>query len=818
MHCPRQLKTVDLQQMKSVTGRPDQKIAWCCDAGRQFLILAVACGPRPTTDGKTRSDSKAPKGGEKALLQPTGKKASKSKGHASSHVSKLSQGTGYGGASSAGSMHHVWAHGAASVAKITATPKKPVLSKADRELEMYLFALSKLLPSQPLGGAAPSFDHRSHTRTAEILAKTPLLRRASEVLRRSSVEDMGYQHQLYFSLLQFLVGISRHTDLRPVLFHPQTLYPESQQVAAVAFGSGGGTLHPSLAVYDTTQSLDGLLQELAKFCRHFVGHAQRYPGELEDTDEARPLSVAEAVIAAVDELQFSRTMAASVASMDRASTKYPVPGPLPNVLTRSRAAKMATTDGDDQEGKLMAAWHREHCVEEVADETIMNGFSFAAEAQALKGQASEKGRMKSLVVQMASLSADLPQGIYVRHGVSRLDVIKALIVGPKGTPYENGIFEFDMFCDSKFPSRPPHMMFRTTGGGTVEFNPNLYVNGKVCLSLLGTWAGQSWEPHRSTILQILVSIQGMIFNPAPWYNEPGREYNLDDQRSKTYSQVIWGNTLRHATVYWLKCRLSASQSSSKGKNPAQDVSPATKVAAPAAASATRAPAKPTTAADIQPLWNTQKLPDAMMHWDTDGSHDITGASFQHTVPSSSKSVPLPQTMPFWQAPKVSQPAASYANQAGASYTSAFDHPPLTAKLHPDQVPPGVPPLSHFSNFSMSAQWMQLNTPQKLGEPLGNSTYMDYLQADDALQMYQNQLQALNTSQLPFSSHIYNPPRPPMESAVAPDHDDVLWGETLRTHFSVMATKIVDTAVASPYGTDQLILSQVKHALRAHKFI
>lgn len=512
--------------MKSVTGRPDQKIAWCCDAGRQFLILAVACGPGPTVDGKTRSDSKAPKGGAKTLLQPTGKKASKSKGHPSSHVSKLSQGTGYGGASSAGTMHHAWAHGAASVAKITATPKKPALSKADRELETYFFALSKLLPSQPLGGAAPSFDHKSHTRTAEILAKTPLLPRASEVLRRSSVEDMGHQHELYFSLLQFLIGISRHTDLRPVLFHPQTLYPESQQVAAVAFGPRGGTLHPSLAVYDTTRSLDGLLQELAKFCRHFVGHAQRYPGELEDTDEARPQSVAKAVIAAVDELQFSRTMAASVTSMDRASTKYPVPKLLPNVLTRSRAAKIATTDGDDQGGKLMAAWHREHCVEEVADETIMDGFSFAAEAQALKGQASEKGRMKSLVVQMASLSANLPQGIYVRHGVSRLDVIKALIVGPRGTPYENGIFEFDMFCDSKFPSRPPHMMFRTTGGGTVEFNPNLYINGKgsamaqdptvvlmltsflVCLSLLGTWAGQSWEPHRSTILQILVSIQG----------------------------------------------------------------------------------------------------------------------------------------------------------------------------------------------------------------------------------------------------------------------------------------------------------------------
>ena len=27
----------------------------------------------------------------------------------------------------------------------------------------------------------------------------------------------------------------------------------------------------------------------------------------------------------------------------------------------------------------------------------------------------------------------------------------------------------------------------TTGAGTIRFNPNLYSNGTVCLSLLGTW-------------------------------------------------------------------------------------------------------------------------------------------------------------------------------------------------------------------------------------------------------------------------------------------------------------------------------------------
>ena len=49
--------------------------------------------------------------------------------------------------------------------------------------------------------------------------------------------------------------------------------------------------------------------------------------------------------------------------------------------------------------------------------------------------------------------------------------------------------------------------FRTTGGGQVRFNPNLYKDGKVCLSLLGTWPGaqgEQWSKQISTIIQVTV--------------------------------------------------------------------------------------------------------------------------------------------------------------------------------------------------------------------------------------------------------------------------------------------------------------------------
>ena len=36
-----------------------------------------------------------------------------------------------------------------------------------------------------------------------------------------------------------------------------------------------------------------------------------------------------------------------------------------------------------------------------------------------------------------------------------------------------------------YPHNPPHVTLLTTDCGRVRFNPNLYSNGKVCLSNLG---------------------------------------------------------------------------------------------------------------------------------------------------------------------------------------------------------------------------------------------------------------------------------------------------------------------------------------------
>ncbi|KAG8386319.1 hypothetical protein BUALT_Bualt03G0136600 [Buddleja alternifolia] len=119
------------------------------------------------------------------------------------------------------------------------------------------------------------------------------------------------------------------------------------------------------------------------------------------------------------------------------------------------------------------------------------------------------------------LEKDLPDTIFVRVYESRIDLLRAVIVGAEGTPYHDGLFFFDVFFPSSYPNVPPQVHYHSGG---LRINPNLYNCGKVCLSLLNTWSGshkEQWIPGVSTMLQVLVSIQGLILNAKPYFNEPG---------------------------------------------------------------------------------------------------------------------------------------------------------------------------------------------------------------------------------------------------------------------------------------------------------
>ncbi|TNY17926.1 hypothetical protein DMC30DRAFT_419335 [Rhodotorula diobovata] len=169
-----------------------------------------------------------------------------------------------------------------------------------------------------------------------------------------------------------------------------------------------------------------------------------------------------------------------------------------------------------------------------------------------------------LAKELAVLSTGLPPGIWVRVDESRIDVIKCLIAGPEGSPYAGGLFEFDIFLPlgelftrrGLHPQTSPLVWLMTTGKGQCRFNPNLYAEGKVCLSLLGTWSGareEMWQPHKSTLLQVLLSITSMILGTNyPFYNEPGFGAPRDDERNKNYNKNVSLATTRWAILEWIE--------------------------------------------------------------------------------------------------------------------------------------------------------------------------------------------------------------------------------------------------------------------------
>lgn len=144
-----------------------------------------------------------------------------------------------------------------------------------------------------------------------------------------------------------------------------------------------------------------------------------------------------------------------------------------------------------------------------------------------------------------SLFRDPLPGIYVVPDDTNATLLHAIIVGPFGTPYEGGFFYFILDCPDDYPYSPPKVKLMTTGGGRVRFNPNLYANGKVCLSILGTWSGPGWSIVQ-TIASVLMSIQSLM-NETPYHNEPGFE-TADAMHVEAYNHCIRHETIRVAVL------------------------------------------------------------------------------------------------------------------------------------------------------------------------------------------------------------------------------------------------------------------------------
>jgi len=133
------------------------------------------------------------------------------------------------------------------------------------------------------------------------------------------------------------------------------------------------------------------------------------------------------------------------------------------------------------------------------------------------------------------------QGIYYIHDDTDLLKGYAMIVGPKDTPYFGGNYFFQLNYPTDYPHSPPKVKY-CTNGYNIRMNPNLYICGKVCVSLLNTWRGEQWTSCQ-TISTILLTLCTLLCKD-PLLNEPGVSHGHKDMQF--YNEIIEYSNLQTA--------------------------------------------------------------------------------------------------------------------------------------------------------------------------------------------------------------------------------------------------------------------------------
>ncbi|KAK3116496.1 glycylpeptide N-tetradecanoyltransferase [Teratosphaeriaceae sp. CCFEE 6253] len=476
----------------STPGETGMTVDWCCTRGRMVLIWMLLCGfGRLHTQERRRVRES-----QKSRLPPK------------SSTSGVGFDPGY-------SLYGQYEAYASPLARRAASRAAGETAE-DQVTGRVMVCLDSLLPSL-MAEHANDFDLEPPAVLVAVLTQSSILGTIAALLRNDSLEDATMRSHLYSGTLRVVSKLASHyTTAGSTIYSTRQVQEDGADMLARSFANHNGE---DCDEVEETESLASCIRNLDKQSKSILANASAHPLAFSGTDSQHMLSLCRKVSDTADLISANASPAADSPSK----------------------GKVTCSKADD--------WQAELAVLELPDQEILSQHYYGQEA--LRAYNSAPGRMKSLSLQLSTLMTSLPPGIFVRHCASRLDIMKVLIVGPRGTPYENGLFEFDLFCPSNFPNEPPKMTFRTTGSGWVEFNPNLYANGKVCLSLLGTWSGEPWQPGKSTILQILVSIQAMIFCDEPWYNEPDR--GKDQVGSLTYNWRLQGYTVYWAMMDWL-CR------------------------------------------------------------------------------------------------------------------------------------------------------------------------------------------------------------------------------------------------------------------------
>jgi ubiquitin-conjugating enzyme E2 Z len=148
---------------------------------------------------------------------------------------------------------------------------------------------------------------------------------------------------------------------------------------------------------------------------------------------------------------------------------------------------------------------------------------------------------KRLIRDLQILHNSAEQNMFFVDSNSNLNTIDIILIGPEDTPYEGGFFWIQIIPSERYPYVSPKAQYMSPVNG-LRIHPNLYCDGKICLSILGTWSGPPWTSLLN-FETIGISIQSLL-NNNPIINEPGNEnISVSSIKSQSYNKVVKYTTL-----------------------------------------------------------------------------------------------------------------------------------------------------------------------------------------------------------------------------------------------------------------------------------
>ncbi|KAL1412563.1 hypothetical protein Q8F55_000310 [Vanrija albida] len=423
----------------------------------------------------------------------------------------------------------------------------------DSKTSTLLSQVQVYLPALNRASGPRASDHLVHpTALAHLRRRSGFV---NDLLRNDSLMDMSNRGTLYRALFDWLEIVSSHESLASMLAMPQMRPvrtepgPDKDTVNVVYEGGPSPRELLESVVIQATSALKGLTSTAAKEEEKAVDLTQ----SVNALDIVQPLAPVE------DDDQngalktFCERIVQSAATIDRllADTKGDAfVKRMRESLPRLHTAVQVQESADATNEAIITIyeeWARKVRFQYTdlinpKDASQENYFHcYNEQIKKLAGMDAPK-RSLAIAKELAILTTSLPSAwhssIFLRVDDSRVDCIKAMIIGPEGTPYENGCFIFDIFLPLEYNIKCPAVKSMTTNGGKYRYNPNLYNDGKVCLSLLGTWSGPGWVSGKSTLLQVLISIQSLILCEEPYLNEPGWANQAGTVASKAYSANV----------------------------------------------------------------------------------------------------------------------------------------------------------------------------------------------------------------------------------------------------------------------------------------